>query len=109
MFAIVISMIGKFAAIIRTIPTPVMGGISVILFGMIASVGVRIVINAALDFSHSRNLMISAIILVLGIGVNQFPIGGSGVMISGLAVAALAGVVLNKILPLEMLRRSISE
>jgi len=100
--AIVISMIGKFAAVIRTIPLPVMGGVSVILFGMIASVGVRIVVSAALDFSHSRNLMISALILVMGIGVDAFPMGSSGVTISGLAVAALVGVVLNKALPVEM-------
>lgn len=100
--AIVISMIGKFAAIIRTIPLPVMGGVSVILFGMIASVGVRIVVSAALDFSHSRNLMISALILVMGIGVDAFPMGGTGVTVSGLAIAALVGVVLNKILPAEM-------
>lgn len=100
--AIILSLFGKFAAVIRTIPLPVMGGVSVILFGMIASVGVRIVVTAALDFSHSRNLMISALILVLGIGVGSFPIGGSGVTISGLAIAAFAGVVLNKILPSEM-------
>ena len=100
--AIGLSLFGKFAAIIRTIPLPVMGGVSVILFGMIASVGVRIVVSAALDFSHSRNLMISAIILVLGIGVGAFPIGASGVTISGLAVAALAGVILNKVLPSEI-------
>ncbi len=102
MFAIVLSFVGKFAAIIRTIPTPVMGGISIILFGMIASVGIRIVVSSKLDFSHSRNLMISALILVLGIGVDAFPIGASGVTISGLAIAALVGVVLNKILPSEM-------
>lgn len=100
--AIIFSMIGKFAGGIRTIPLPVMGGISVILFGMIASVGVRIVVTAALDFSHSRNLILSALILVLGIGIDSFPIGTSGVSISGLAVAALVGVVLNKILPSEI-------
>lgn len=100
-FAIVLSMIGKFGAVIRTIPTPVMGGISIILFGMIASVGVRILINAKLDFAHSRNLMISAIILVIGIGVNSFPLVDS-LTISGLAIAALIGVLLNLILPKEM-------
>ena len=100
--AIALSLIGKFAAVIRTIPLPVMGGVSVILFGMIASVGVRIVVSAALDFSHSRNLMISALILVLGIGVDAFPIGSTGVTISGLAIAALVGVILNKVLPSEI-------
>ncbi len=101
-FAIVISFSGHLTSLIRTIPLPVMGGVSVILFGMIASVGVRIVVSAALDFSHSRNLIISALILVLGIGVNAFPVGTSGVTISGLAVAAVVGVVLNKILPSEI-------
>ena len=100
--AIILSLFGNIAAVIRTIPLPVMGGVSVILFGMIASVGVRILITAALDFSHSRNLMISAVILVLGIGVGSFPIGGSGVSISGLAVAAVVGVTLNKLLPSEI-------
>ncbi len=101
-FAIVISFSGHLTSLIRTIPLPVMGGVSVILFGMIASVGVRIVVSAALDFSHSRNLLISALILVLGIGVNAFPLGSSGVTISGLAVAAVVGVVLNKVLPQEI-------
>lgn len=101
-FAIIMSLSGHLTGAISTIPTPVMGGVSVILFGMISSVGVRIVVNEALDFSHSRNLMISALILVLGIGVDSFPIGVSGVTISGLAVAAFVGVVLNKLLPSEI-------
>ena len=101
-FAIIMSLIGPLTATISTIPLPVMGGVSVILFGMIASVGVRIVVSADLDFSHSRNLMISALILVLGIGVDAFPLGTSGVTISGLAIAALIGVVLNSILPSEI-------
>lgn len=101
-FAIIMSLSGFFTSLIRTIPIPVMGGISVILFGMIASVGVRILINARLDFSHSRNLLISALILVFGIGVNAFPIGNGGIMISGLAVAAVIGVILNKVLPTEI-------
>jgi uracil permease len=101
-FAIGLSLIGKFTAIIRTIPSPVMGGISIVLFGMIASVGVRILINAELDFAHSRNLIITAIIFVLGIGVDSFPVGSTGVTISGLAVAAFAGVILNLVLPKEI-------
>jgi len=100
-FAIVLSFIGKFGALVRAVPDPVMGGISIILFGMIASIGVRILINAKLDFSHSRNLMISAVILVIGIGVESFPIGAN-LTISGLAVAALLGVLLNIVLPEEI-------
>ncbi len=99
--AIILSFIGKFAAIIKSIPLPVMGGVSIILFGMIASVGIRIVLESQLDFSHSRNLLISSVILVLGIGVNAVNITAN-VAISGLAIAALCGVIINKVLPKEI-------
>ncbi len=99
--AILLSFIGKFAAIIKSIPLPVMGGVSIILFGMIASVGIRIVLESKLDFSHSRNLLISSVILVIGIGVNALAITDT-VSISGLAIAALCGVVINKVLPKEI-------
>ncbi|MBC2856502.1 MAG: solute carrier family 23 protein [Cetobacterium sp.] len=97
-YAIVLSFIGKFGVIIQTIPVPIMGGISIILFGMIASVGVRTLIEAELDFSHSRNLIISSLIFVLGIAIENVVIWRT-VSISGLAIAALIGVTLNKILP----------
>lgn len=97
-YAICLAFIGKFGAILQTIPSPVMGGISVILFGMIASVGMRTLIEAKLDFSHSRNLIISSLILVLGIGIDNIIIWKT-VSLSGLAIAALVGVVLNKIFP----------
>lgn len=100
-FAIVLGLIGKFGAVIQTIPLAVMGGVSIILFGMIASVGVRIMVNAKLDFAHSRNLIIASVILVLGIGVGELPLP-AGLTISGLAIAALAGVILNKVLPQEI-------
>ena len=100
-FAIVLSMFGKFGAFVRTIPGPVMGGISIVLFGMIASVGLRILINAKLDFSHSRNLLIAAVILVMGIGIDNLPIYGD-ITISGLAIAAIVGVIMNKALPEEI-------
>lgn len=99
-FAICLSLIGKFGTLLTTIPVPVMGGVSVILFGMIASVGVRTMINANLDFAHSRNLLIASLILVLGIGVKEISAGQ--VMISGLALAALVGVILNKVLPKDI-------
>jgi uracil permease len=101
-FAIVFSMIGHLAALLRTIPGPVMGGVSIILFGMIASVGVRILINADLDFSHSRNLIISALILVLGIGIGSAGLTIGTITLSGLAIAAVVGVIVNKILPQEI-------
>lgn len=91
-------MIGKFGGIIQAIPSPVMGGVSVILFGMIASVGVRTMVEAQLDFAHSRNLIIAALILVFGIAVDNIFLGGN-LSISGLAIAALIGVILNKVLP----------
>ena len=97
-FSIILSFIGKFGAIIRSIPLPVMGGISIILFGMIASVGVRTLIDAKLEFSYSRNLIISSLILVLGIAIQEIPIA-EGISVSGLAIAALVGIILNKILP----------
>jgi uracil permease len=100
-FAIVLGLIGKFGGFISSIPDPVRGGVSIILFGMIASVGVRILINSELDFGHSRNLIISAVILVLGIGIVEVPVVNE-LTISGLAIAALVGVVLNKVLPTEI-------
>ena len=97
-YAIILGFIGKFGILLQTIPLPVMGGVSVILFGMIASVGVRTVVDAQLDFGNSRNLIISSIIFVLGIAVDNITIWQT-VSVSGLALAAFSGVVLNKILP----------
>ena len=97
-YAIGLAFIGKFGVILQTIPAPVMGGISVILFGMIASVGMRTLIEAQLDFSHSRNLIISSLILVFGIGIDNIVVWRT-VSLSGLAIAALIGVILNKIFP----------
>ncbi len=97
-YAILLSFIGKFGAVLQTIPTPVMGGISIILFGMISSVGVRTLIEADLDFAHSRNLIIASLIFVLGIAISNVVLWGT-ISLSGLAVAAIVGVVLNKVLP----------
>ena len=97
-FAIVLGFIGKFGVILQTIPQPVMGGVSIILFGMIAAVGVRTIVEAQLDFTHSRNLIIAALIFVLGIAIGDITIWGT-ISISGLALAALVGIVLNKVLP----------
>lgn len=100
-FAILLSLIGKVGAILQTIPVPVMGGISIILFGMIAAVGVRTLISAKLDFGHSRNLIIAALIFVLGIGIKEVAIY-EAISISGLTIAALTGVLLNKLLPKDI-------
>ena len=99
-FALILSLVGKFGAIIQTIPGPVMGGVSIILFGIIASVGLRTISQSNLDFAHSRNLVIVALILGLGIGISS--IGGiviGNVTLSGLFIAAVVGIVLNKVLP----------
>lgn len=100
-FAIIFSMSGHLAYLVQSIPVAVMGGVSIILFGMIASVGVRILITSNLDFAYSRNLLISAIILVLGIGIGELPLANN-LSISGLAVAALVGIIVNQILPQEI-------
>lgn len=97
-YAIGLSLIGKFGAILQTIPVPVMGGVSVILFGMIAAVGVRTLIDAQLDFAHSRNLMIAAVIFVFGIAIGDIVLKGT-LSLSGLTIAAVLGIVLNKALP----------
>ena len=100
-FAIALSFIGKFGALVNSIPTPVMGGVSIILFGMIASVGVRTMVEAQLDFAHSRNLIIGSLILVTGIAIDNIFIGGN-LSLSGLTIAAFLGIILNKVLPLDI-------
>lgn len=100
-FAIALSLCGKFTAIVQTIPGAVMGGISIVLFGMIAAVGVRTVVEEQLDFTHSRNLLIAAVIFVIGIGIVDVSITET-ITVSGLAIAALLGVVLNKMLPSDI-------
>ena len=97
-FAILLGIFGKIGAVITSIPSPVIGGISIVLYGMISSVGVRIIVNERLNFGDSRNLMIAAVILVLGIGCDSIPVYGT-VTISGLALSALVGIVLAQILP----------
>ena len=98
-FAIILGLFGKIGGIITSIPGPVTGGISIVLYGMISSVGVRILINSRLNFGNSRNLMIAALIFVLGIGCDSIPVTGT-VTISGLALAAVVGMILVAILPI---------
>lgn len=100
-FAILLGVLPKLGAVISTIPTPVVGGISIILFGMIAAIGGRSLVENKVDLSKSRNLIIAAVILVLGLGgaVLPIPIKGTEITIEGMALAAIVGIVLNKILP----------
>lgn len=97
-FAVILGIFGKLGAFISSIPSPVTGGIGIVLYGMIASIGIRILISSRLNFGNSRNLMIASIILVLGIGCDEIPIT-STVGISGLALAAAIGMILALILP----------
>jgi uracil permease len=96
--AIILGVFGQFGGFISSIPAPVTGGISIVLYGMISAVGVRILVNSRLNFGNSRNLLIAALIFVLGIGCDSIPIS-STVTISGLALAAVGGIILALILP----------
>ncbi|MDD2971247.1 MAG: uracil-xanthine permease family protein [Lachnospiraceae bacterium] len=97
-FAIILGVFGKFGGFISSIPGPVTGAISIVLYGMISAVGVRILVNSRLNFGNSRNLMIAAIIFVVGIGCDSIPVYGA-VTISGLALAAMIGIFLAAVLP----------
>ena len=103
-FAILLGLFGKVGAVLQTIPDPVKGGVEVILFGMIAAVGIRSLAESNLDFTHSRNLTIVGLILVFGLGFSN--LGGINLSfnnytlnISGLFIAVLIGVLMNLILP----------
>ena len=100
-FAILLGFIPKFGGLLQTVPVPVLGGISIVLFGMIASIGLRVLTDAGVDFTQSRNLIVAALILVFGLGVSGLdsPIQIGDVSVSGLALAAVVGVVANLILP----------
>lgn len=95
-FAILLGLFSPIGGFLRTIPVAVMGGVSFILFGMIASVGIRTISNAQLNFNRSRNLIIVALILVCGLGGVQVPIGN--VTIEGIGLAALVGMLANLVL-----------
>ena len=103
-FAMVLSFCPKFEAVINTIPTGIVGGISFVLYGMISAIGVRNVVENQVDFTNSRNLIIAAVILVSALGFNSvggftFSVAGVTISLSGLAIAALAGIGLNVLLP----------
>ena len=95
--AIVISVIGKVGAAIQTIPGAVLGGIMLLLFGTIASVGIRNMIESKVDISSTRNLIIVSLVLTIGVGGAIFTVGGFS--LAGIGLASLVGVILNLILP----------
>lgn len=105
-FAILFSFSPKVAAVIQVMPAATLGGVSLILYGMISAVGVRNVVENHVDFSKSRNVIIAALILVLSIGINyssagavSISCGSVNISLSGLAVGALVGILLNAVLP----------
>lgn len=100
-FAIFMGLIPKLAALLRTVPVPVLGGLSVVLFGMIASVGMRTLVEGEVDFKKSRNMIVVGLILVFGLGVTPGLVNVGDVPVSGLALAAVIGVVANLILPMD--------
>ncbi len=97
-FAIIFGFCGKVAALLTTIPAPVMGGVSILLFGIIASSGLRMLVENKVDFSRKRNLIISSVILVIGIGGAAIHVGDL-FSLEGMALASIIGVVLNLVLP----------
>lgn len=102
LYAIILSFIPKMAAIIGSLPSAIIGGVSFILYGMISAIGVRNIVENKVDFTKSRNLIIAAVILVCGLGFTgglTFTVGGTSITLTALAIAALAGIILNAILP----------
>ena len=103
-YAIILSFSPKFDALVNSIPAAIVGGVSFILYGMISAVGVRNIVENQVDLTKSRNLIIAAVMFVSGLGFSSvggitFTVGDAAVTLSGLAIAALCGVILNAILP----------
>ena len=101
-YAIILSFSPAFAHLVNTIPSAIIGGVSFILYGMISAIGVRNVVENHVDFTNSRNLIIAAVTLVCGLGFTDgltFQVGAASITLTSLAIAAIAGIVLNAILP----------
>jgi uracil permease len=101
-YAIILSFIPKMSEVIGSMPSSIIGGVSFVLYGMISAIGVRNIVENHVDFTKSRNLIIAAVILVCGLGFSDgltFTIGGASVTLTALAIAAIAGILLNAILP----------
>ncbi|MBE5908254.1 MAG: uracil-xanthine permease [Lachnospiraceae bacterium] len=101
-YAVVLSFSPKFAELIGSLPTAIIGGVSFILYGMISAIGVRNVVENKVDFTRSRNLIIAAVILVSGLGFSDgltFIVGETHITLTSIAIAAILGILLNAILP----------
>ena len=102
LYAILLSFIPKVSAVIGSMPSAIIGGVSFMLYGMISAIGVRNVVENHVDFTKSRNLIIAGVIFVCGLGFSNgltFTIAGTPITLTALAIAAIAGIVLNAILP----------
>ena len=106
LFAIVFSFSPKFAALVAAMPACVVGGVSLVLYGMISAVGIRNLVENHVDFMRSRNVLITALILVLSLGIAYsaagaivVPVGGITISLSGLAVGSIVGILMNVVLP----------
>jgi uracil permease len=102
--AVFLSFFNKFSAIIKTIPSPVLGGISMLLFGIIASSGLRTIVENGVDYKDKRNLTISSVILVIGIGGGSLAFNITGDLhfeLAGVALATVVGIILNLVFPSE--------
>jgi uracil permease len=101
LFAVILSFVGKVSGLIHSIPTPVIGGVSFVLFGVIAAAGLKIIVQNQIDFDKKRNLLIASVILVVGIGnlILQFGTVESPFQITGVAFATVLGIFLNAVLP----------
>ena len=101
-FAVILSFFPKVAAVIGSLPSAIIGGVSFMLYGMISAIGVRNVVENKVDFTKSRNLIIAAVILVSGLGFSNgltFNVGGTSITLTALSIAAILGILLNAILP----------
>ena len=101
-YAIILSFIPKMAEVIGSMPAAIIGGVSFMLYGMISAIGVRNVVENHVDFTKSRNLIIAGVIFVCGLGFTDgltFTIAGTAITLTSLAIAAIAGILLNAILP----------
>ncbi len=101
-YSVILSFSPAFAAVINSMPSAIIGGVSFILYGMISAIGVRNVVENRVDFTQSRNLIIGAVILVCGLGFSDgitFAVGNAHITLTSLAIASIAGILLNAILP----------
>lgn len=105
--AIVIGFLGKFTALVSTIPSAVLGGVSLLLYGFIAVNGLKVLIKNQIDFEKSKNIVVASTMLVLGLGGAAISIvsGDLSITISGMSLAAIVGIILNLILPEEKIEK----